>query len=102
MILDIIESLDGVPIRLTGERWEHIVDFHPYMSGYYDAMLDSIEYPEFILRGQKGAKVAVLNVGRKQWLLTTYKETSRVDGFIITAYIDDEFNTNLIVWRRDN
>jgi len=28
MILDIADSVNGVPIRLTDERWEHIVDSH--------------------------------------------------------------------------
>ena len=103
MILDIVESINGVPVRLTDERWyEHILTFHPYMSGYYQAVLDAIENPEFILRGRKSTKVAVLNVGRRKWLLVTYREISRNDGFIITAFVDDEFNKNLIIWRRDN
>jgi hypothetical protein len=72
------------------------------MSGYYEAVLDAIENPEYILRGYKGARVAVINIGRSRWLLVTYREINKDDGFIISAYIDDEFNKNLIVWRRNN
>ncbi len=34
MNLDIVKSVNGVPIRLTFERWyEHILVRHPFMSG---------------------------------------------------------------------
>lgn len=103
MILDTVESINGVPIRLTFERWyEHILVDHPYMSGYYESVLDVVNSPEFILRGQRGAKVAILNVGRKQWLKVFYREINKTDGFIITAFIDDEFDENLIIWKRDS
>ncbi len=66
MNLDVVKSINGIPIRLTFERWfEHIVERHPYMKGYYDDVLMTIEKPEFILRGHKGSKIAVCNVGRK-------------------------------------
>jgi hypothetical protein len=103
MILDTVKSINDVLIRLTDERWyEHILVDHPYMSGYYQAVLDAIYYPEFILRGQKGAKIAILNVGRDRWLRVLYREINKNDGFIITAYIADEFDENLIIWKRDN
>ena len=51
MILETIYSLNNVPIRLTDERWEHIVDAHPYMTQYYEQMLDAVDDPEYILPG---------------------------------------------------
>ena len=101
MNLDIVESKDGIPIRLTDTQWEHILDDHSYMSGFYDAILDAVQYPEFILRGRKGTKVAVINVGRKQWLHVFYRELGKKDGYIITAYIDDRYDKKIILWRRD-
>ncbi|MGI8883267.1 MAG: hypothetical protein ACR2IA_03375 [Pyrinomonadaceae bacterium] len=100
MILDIVESIDGVPIRLTDERWEHITDEHPYMNGFYDEVLKSIDHPEFITRGQKGTKIAVVNLGRSRWLHVMYREINRNDGFIITAFIDEFFEKNKIIWSR--
>jgi hypothetical protein len=103
MILDIVESINGVPIRLTDERWyDHILVEHDYMTAFYNAVLDAIEYPEFILRGHKQSKIAILNVGGRKWLMVVYKEITQDDGFIISAYIRDDFNKNLIIWRRDN
>jgi len=46
MILDIADSVNGVPIRLTDERWEHIVDSHPDMSSLLDAVLDAVRNPD--------------------------------------------------------
>lgn len=101
MILDIVESVYGVPIRMTDTQWEHIINDHPAMSGYYETILETVEYPEFVLRGQKGAKVAVLNVGRKKWLHVMFRELSKKDGFIITAFIIKDYDEDLIIWRRD-
>jgi len=100
MILDIVESIEGVPIRLTDERWEHIC-LHPNMSGFYEAVLQAVNNPEFVLRGQRGAKVAVLNVGRRKWLHVIYRELGVKDGFIVSAFIDDDYDSKLIIWRRD-
>lgn len=102
MNLDIVESVNGVPIRLTEERWyEHIVRNRPYMSGYLEAVLDAVENPEFVLRGNRGSKIAVINLGREKWLHVIYKELSQDDGFIITAMIKKSYNRNLIIWEQD-
>ncbi len=38
---DIIISKNGVPIRLTAERWWHIIENHDDLAGYYDDVLAS-------------------------------------------------------------
>ncbi|CAN5198786.1 hypothetical protein BH20ACI1_BH20ACI1_25330 [soil metagenome] len=100
MNLDIVKSVNNVPIRLTFERWfEHIVERHSYMKGYYDDVLEAVENPEFILRGHKGSKIAVRSVGRRQWLHVIYREINQEDGFIIASFIDESYNKNLIIWQ---
>jgi hypothetical protein len=102
MNLDVVKSVNGVPIRLTFERWfEHIVKRHSYIKGQYDDVLATVENPEFVLRGHKGSKIAVRNVGRSKWLHVIYRELSKDDGFIIAAFIDDSYNKNLVIWRSD-
>ena len=54
MVLEIVYSINDVPVRLTDTQWEHIVDEHPDMSSYYNAMLDAVEQPTYILRGHRG------------------------------------------------
>ncbi|HSK72487.1 MAG TPA: hypothetical protein VK892_12360 [Pyrinomonadaceae bacterium] len=102
MILDIVKSVNGVPIRLTDERWEHILDEHPNMSGFYNEILRAVENPEFITRGQRGARIAVVNLGRHRWIQVAYREINSEDGFIITAFIDESFEKNKVVWSRHN
>jgi len=101
MILDIVKSINGVPIRLTDERWEHILDEHPFMSGFYENILSTIENPTFILRGHRGSKIAVNDYGRKRWLHVIYRESNLNDGFIISAYFKSDYNENLVIWQSD-
>ncbi|MDQ3636198.1 MAG: hypothetical protein ACR2MD_17725 [Aridibacter sp.] len=102
MNLDIVKSVNDVPIRLTDERWfEHILSEHPYMSRFYEDVLGTIENPEFVLRGYQGSKMAVKNVGRKQWLHVIYREINKNDGFIISAYLKPGLDRNKIIWQLD-
>lgn len=102
MILEVLYSVSGVPIRLTEERWEHITGKHLYMTSYYEDSLEALEDPEYILRGHRGTLVAVRSSGRRRYLHVVYREMSRADGFIVTAYIKPAFNRKLIVWRRED
>jgi hypothetical protein len=38
-------SVNGVPVRLTDERWTHIVNAHDEMAGYEDDCLRSSRSP---------------------------------------------------------
>ena len=46
--MDVAFSRNGVPIRLTDERWFHIVENHDDLAGYYDEVLQTIEDPDLI------------------------------------------------------
>jgi hypothetical protein len=100
MLLVIITSINGVPIRLTEERWEHIVDEKPYMQSYYEQMLDAVEEPDYILRGNAGSLIAVMTLGKRKHMHTVYRELSKDDGFIITAFIAEKLNKGRIIWRK--
>lgn len=93
-------SQGGVPIRLTEERWFHIVENHDDLAGHYDDVLDTVENPEVILKGYGGALIAVKEAGRRKQLAVVYKELSRDDGFIITAYFTSRIGRRSIVWRK--
>ncbi|NJM53427.1 MAG: hypothetical protein HC846_08555 [Blastocatellia bacterium] len=70
------------------------------MSGYLEVVLGAIHYPEFVCRGYKNSKIAVINLGRKKWLHVIYKEISKSDGFVITVYIDEDYNEDTVLWSR--
>jgi hypothetical protein len=38
----VVESANRVPIRLSSERWMHIVEHHDDLAGYYHAVLETI------------------------------------------------------------
>ena len=56
-------SVNGVPIRLTYERWFHITENHDDLASYYFEVLEAVEKPEFIIRGNKGSLKATKNMG---------------------------------------
>ena len=98
--MDIAFSRNGVPIRLTDERWFHIVENHDDLAGYYDEVLQTIEDPDLILRGHGGALIAVRALGRRKYLAVIYKELNRKDGFVITAYFTSQISRRLIRWQK--
>jgi hypothetical protein len=100
MTLDTVYSLNNVPVRLTEERWEHIASAHPYMTRYYADMLDAVDDPEYILPGHKGSLIAVVALRKKTILHVMYRELSKADGFIITAYIKTSFDQKKALWPR--
>lgn len=100
--MELVYSVNGVPIRFNEERWEHIIGNKPYMESYYGRILDAVEHPTFVLRGYAGSLIAVLSVGRRRYLHVVYKEVSQDDGFIITAYIARKYNRGMIVWSQDS
>jgi hypothetical protein len=98
--MDVAISKNGVPIRLTYERWYHIVENHDEMASYYHDVLETIERPESIMRGNRGTLKASNSFGKGRWLVVVYREVSRRDGFVITAYFLNARPNGKIVWQR--
>lgn len=99
--MDVVTSVNGMPIRLTHERWFHIVENHDDLASYYYEVLETVGGPDFVVRGNKGTLKAVQNFGRNRWLVVVYKEITSHDGFIITAYFLRNKPKGAIVWRRN-
>jgi hypothetical protein len=102
MILGTAYSVNGVPIRLTNERWEHILDSHPEMASLRETLLDAVGNPDYILASRRGALTAVVVLGRRAFLHVFYVEKSRRDGFIISARVTEKRDRAKIVWRKEN
>lgn len=96
--MDLVISHAGVPIRLTEERWFHIVENHDDLAGHYDDVLDTVENPQFILKGCGGSLIAVKGVASRKYLAVVYKEVTAEDGFIITAYFTTRISRRLVQW----
>ncbi|MEM3101681.1 MAG: hypothetical protein QXT99_10075 [Candidatus Nitrosotenuis sp.] len=50
MVIEIVKSVNGVPIRLTEERWVHIIGNHDDMAGYYDEVINIVENPDYVIK----------------------------------------------------
>lgn len=101
MIVGTVYAISNVPIRLTEERWEHILDGHAEFSyNDLDLILDAVDNPEYILSGYGGTLVAVVVLGKGRYLHVIYKEVSASDGFIVTAGIRPSMNKKRIIWQR--
>jgi len=99
--VDIAKSKNNVPIRLTEERWFHIVENHDELAGYYDEVLNTIEDPDFIIKGYRGALIALKKMNNK-FLAVIYKELNPNEGFIITAYFTSKIRLEKeeIIWQK--
>jgi hypothetical protein len=97
--MDAACSVNGVPIRLSYERWYHIVENHDDLASGFHEVLDTLEKPDFITRGTHGAFKAARSMGKRRWLVVVYRELSRRDGFVITAYLLSRKPKGEVIWR---
>ncbi len=101
----VVRSRNGVPVRLTDERWRHIVGQHPEMDGQREKVLETLSGPDMIQEGDFGEQLAVrlyaeTPLGEK-FVVVAYREVSAEDGFILTAYLTRRPSTRReTLWRR--
>lgn len=105
----IARSKNQVPIRLTDERWLHIITAHTEMNGNILELIKTIEAPETITKGVSDELRCIrffprTHLGPK-YLMVAYKELSPNDGFIITAYKTSKIRklaSREIIWTRQS
>ena len=85
--MDRAKSKNGVPIRLTEERWFHITEEHSEMAGYYFEVQEKVEEPEAIYEGKTGECIAARQIEKDKYIVVIYRELSKEDGFVITAFL---------------
>jgi hypothetical protein len=81
------KSRHGVAIRLTDERWLHIVEEHCEMAGFLESVLDAIESADAVYQGSGGEKLAARRLEDGKYLVVVYRELNELDGFVITAFL---------------
>ena len=79
-------SKNGVPIRLTDERWTHITEEHAELAELRLEVLEAVSQPERILAGGEGEVLALREMEVGKFLVVVYRELE-ANGFIITAFI---------------
>jgi len=104
-VIRVAISKNSVPIRLTYKQWAHIIDSHDYMAGNMDMVLESVENPDYIVRGWTDELIALKHYERtsisEKYMVVVYKEGK--EGFIITAFMTSKQDTILrrgILWEK--
>jgi hypothetical protein len=81
------KSRNQVPIRLTDERWAHIVEEHCELAGLREEVLQTIEHAEEVRAGGEGELLAIRLMEPGKALVVIDREIGSDDGFIITAFL---------------
>ena len=99
--MDIAKSVNGIPIRITYERWFHIIENHDDLAGRFGEILNTVEYPDYVIEGYGDALIALKELEIGKYLAVVYKEFDSEDGFIITAYITSKIKIErqVILWK---
>jgi hypothetical protein len=86
----IVYSKNGIPVRITEERWEHITRRHPEIRNQKEKVMETISTPDIILGGDFSELLAIRFYPKtpltEKYLVVVYREISSQDGFILTAY----------------
>lgn len=96
------KSVHGNIIRLSDERWVHIVEGHPEMAGCRKEVMQTIAEPDFLLEGGFDEVLAARYIRADKMLVVVYKETNE-DGFILTAFFTTKTEKLLnrkIIWKK--
>jgi len=98
-------SREGVPLRLTDERWRHITSGHPEMATLRVQILETLTDPEMIQQGDSGEVLAVRFYAQtpltSKWLVVAYREVDQTDGFALTAYLASRLSARrTTLWTR--
>jgi hypothetical protein len=99
--MEVIKSINNVPIRIPDERWKHIFENHDDLAGYTDEITDALQYPDYVIEGYNNAKIAIRVIRLNKYLAVVYKEISKEDGFLITAYFTSKLilENEVILWQ---
>lgn len=103
--MEIVQSTNGVPIRLSEERWAHISRAHPEMGSQRECVVETVSAPELVQEGDAGELLAVRHYAdtplTSKHLVVAYREVSAEDGFVVTAYLTRRpSRRRRVVWKR--
>ncbi|MEO5361488.1 MAG: hypothetical protein H7843_13750 [Nitrospirota bacterium] len=101
----IIKSINRVPIRLTIERWNHIIKRHPELNHQKNMVIQCIDLPDLIQKGDFGELISIKFYKNtpltSKYLAVVYKEADLNDGFVITAYYTSRYSERrTTIWNR--
>jgi len=101
----IVRSHNNVSVRLTEERWQHIIRRHVELSSLSEKVLETVSEPDMIQEGDFGELLAARFYSEtplaSKFLVVAYREVSSEDGFILTAYLTTRLSPRRVtLWTR--
>ena len=68
----------------------------------HDDVLNAIEDPDYMIEGYAKAFIALKKITKTKFLAVVYREVSKEDGFVITAYFTSKLNLEkeVILWEK--
>ncbi len=101
----VVYSRNGVPVRLTDERWQHIITRHPEMLGLQEQVLETVSEPDLIQQGDYGELLAIRFYPEtpltSKFLVVAYREMGSDDGFVLTSYLTNRPSPRRrVLWKR--
>ena len=105
-MIGMVISKNGKEIRLTEERWSHIVEAHDYMAGNQDMVFETLENSDAIIDGGKDELIAIKHYKHtsisEKHAVVIYKE-EKTDGFVITAFMTskpEKISKKGVIWNK--
>ncbi|MBZ0279204.1 MAG: hypothetical protein K8L97_00605 [Anaerolineae bacterium] len=99
----VLRDYQGRSIRLTGERWEHIL-VHPEMVEQRNRLEETLTQPDFVIETTKDQTVIAYHrlypqtpVTRKYMLVLVKLLVD--DAFIVTAFYSSRQKKGKIIWQ---
>ena len=90
----------GFHVKLTDERYFHIITRHPEILDKENELKAALENPEFIKRSLDDSNILLFyKASGKEYIVVVVKDAGG-GGFILTAYITDFIKEGDIVWKK--
>lgn len=101
---EVLTDHEGRPIRLTNERWQHIID-HPELEDQRPRVIETIERPDTVIQTVKDETVHAYQrfyettPVTSKYLIVAVKMLED-DAFIITAYYSSRPKRGQVLWQK--
>lgn len=110
-VIAVVMSMNNVPIRLTEERWLHIIEYHRELELFQPEILLAIVDPDELYFSPPQLKpnfaavkvfIRLVKFKLAKNLVVHYREVSQSNGFILTALImsDKRLKRRFKLWQR--
>lgn len=101
-----IEDKFGRKIRLTDERYKHIIEKHPEIKDQEEKIKETLRKPELVKKSVYSNDVLIFYKYYKQTPVTEKYLTVGIkllngEGFVVTVYFTDRIKEGEIIWKED-